>query len=329
MDVFCPRRIEDLEAVNFLQQLYHFKDSDELCIDFNNLTFSFPFATLLIAVGIRNLIKYRRSNGLITKARGHKKSTSAITYLKHFGFFKFIYFNEGKDPNQATGNHRYLPITILREKDILSGELKLQDSIDKESDRLSRIIFSGRKNEGRALMFSYCLREIVRNVFEHADTKSCYVMAQRWSDGIAEIAIADQGVGLSESLSWSHPVEDAQDAISLAIKPGITSDDSQENDDKWQNSGFGLFVTSQLGLKYGEFALGSDNAILFVSQDGESWNDVPLSGTVVKLRVNTEDADYFPNILSQIVKEGEAIAKTIKGAKKSASKMSMILDLTW
>ena len=154
-------------------------------------------------------------------------------------------------------------------------------------------------------------------------------MAQRWANGIAEIAIADQGIGLSESLSLSHSVKDSKDAIGLAIKPGISSDDSEETNDKWQNSGFGLYVTSQLGVKYGEFALGSDNNIMFLSEEYQVWSDVPLSGTIVKLRVDTEDAEYFPNILLNIVKEGEAIAKTLEGAKKSASKMSTISDVLW
>ena len=45
------------------------------------------------------------------------------------------------------------------------------------------------------LMVSYCLREVIRNVFEHAQTDTCTVMAQRYSDGAAEIAIIDNGMG--------------------------------------------------------------------------------------------------------------------------------------
>ncbi|MCK5091023.1 MAG: hypothetical protein KAR30_00730 [Gammaproteobacteria bacterium] len=329
MQIYCPSQLDDIEAVNFLQQLYHYKDDEELCTNYSQLRFSYPFATLLVAIGVRNLIRYRYNKKLNTSSRGHKKSTSGLTYLKHFGFFKFIGLNEGKKPNQAPGNGRYIPIKRLNENDFIFEGLRLQEGIDRECIRLAKIIYSGKANESRAHMLSYCLREIIRNVFEHAEINECFMMAQKWSNGFAEIAIADQGIGLSESLSNSHDVKDARDAINLAIQPGISSDDSEENDDAWQNTGFGLFVVSQLGSQLGIFALGSDNTILFSDKENTLWNTVPINGTAVKLRVNTNDAEYFPNILQRIVDDGERKAQEISGAKKRASKKSSMADIIW
>ena len=151
---------------------------------------------------------------------------------------------------------------------------------------------------------------------------NCFIVAQKWDDGFAEIAIADQGIGLTESLKESHKINSSEEAISLAIKPGISSDSSPENDDKWQNSGFGLYVVSELGSMMGEFALASDGKIMFASNGNTSWYDVPIHGTAVKLKINTNEADYWPNVQLQIVSQGENLAKDIPGSKKRASKMS-------
>lgn len=329
MEIFSPTQWVDVDAINFMQKLLHNKDEPELIINTSTLKFVYPFATLLIAMGIRDLVSYRTDCGLVTHARGHSGNDSAQTYLKHFGFFQFIGLDEGKHPNEAPGGARYLPILKLSEQRFREDNLRLQEGIERECQRLARIIYSDRRDEGRALMLGYCLRETVRNVFEHADVSECYLMAQRWKNGFAEIAIADEGIGILGSLRDSHNVVTPNDAVQLALKPGISSNLEPENNDKWQNSGFGLFILSELGLALGEFAIASNNHILFISKHSQLQHSVPIHGTAVKLRVNTTESDYFPNVLKSIVKRGEELAKTIPGARVVASKKSKMIDLTW
>ena len=322
MEIFLPRNFKDADIVKFLNELEQYKNEEKVCTNYSNVEFVKPFATLLLAIGLRNFIGYRRSKGYHTTSKGHKKSKSALSYLQHLGFFQYIGLNIGKKPNEAKGSSSYIPIMRLSADQFDIKGKRLQEAIDHESDRLSRIIYAGPGNEMRAIMLSYCLREIIRNVFEHAEIPECFVVAQNWSNGLAEIAIADRGIGLLESLRSAHDINSAEEAITIALKPGITSNTRPENDDEWQNSGFGLFVVSELGSMLGEFSIASNGKIMFSNHGDTQWFDVPIQGTAVKLKINTNEADYFPNVLQNIVGKGELAAKTIPGTRKTASKKS-------
>ena len=202
-----------------------------------------------------------------------------------------------------------------------TGE-QYQNQIDRRSDHLSQVILPDEDNSGAAIMLLYCFREIIRNSFEHAGVNKCFVMAQRWYDGDAEITIADRGMGIYDSLKQKHAVTSPENALKLALMPGITSGGDRATGSEWDNSGFGLYVTSEIGKRFGNFSILSSNKLLLNAGQNNPTKDVPLHGTIVKLKVNTNDGDYFPNILKQIIGEGEKIALNISGSIKTASKMS-------
>ena len=95
-------------------------------------------------------------------------------------------------------------------------------------------------------MLSYCFREVIRNVFEHANCGECSVMAQSWSNNIAEVAIIDRGVGIKKSLSSTYNIVTHVDALKLAVKPGISSGSVLSTGGKWGNEGYGLYILSLL-----------------------------------------------------------------------------------
>ena len=323
MDFLLPSRFDDehLVVVNQLQVL---NDIPELVLDFRPVNYVFPFATLAIAIAIRELLEKRRAIGLSTTALGTELNYGAISYLKFFGFFRAIGFPVGNAPNDAPGGSRYLPITIITLEELknASAGRPFQIEIDSQSDRLAKVIFSEDENIGAAMMLSYCLREIIRNSFEHAGVNRCYVMAQRWPNGDAEITIADRGIGIHESLRHQHNMASVDETISLALLPGVTSGAARATGSDWDNTGFGLYVTSELGRRYGDFTLLSSNRLLKRQDNIDTFSEIPISGTIVKLRINTRDGEYFPNILKNIVADGESIAMNINGAVGSASKMS-------
>lgn len=328
MKITLPNRFDD-QVFEFLAQLHSpgIDTEQELLIDFSELRYVYPFPTLVLAVALRRVIFARHKNKLTTTFSG-LGSQDAISYLKYFGFFKALNFNIGNSPNHDRGSSNYLPITIITRHELLTAakDLPIQVEIDRHSDRLASVLFPGKTNEGAAMMLSYCFREIIRNSFEHGEIDRCVVMAQRWYDGSAEIAIADRGIGILKSLQSAHTVETAQEAIDLCIKPGITSGLSRATGSEWDNSGFGLYVASELGRRYGEFSLLSSSCLYSQTNGLNTFNssEIKVDGTFVKLRINTSDGDYFPNILKAIVDEGEIIAKSIGGAVASASKMSKL-----
>ena len=168
-------------------------------------------------------------------------------------------------------------------------------------------------------MLGYCLRETVRNVFEHAETDSCALMAQKYANDDVEIAIADRGVGVLSSMRRAHKLSSAIDALRLAIRPGMSGTVEVEQSGPWDNSGFGLYVLSQLGRQHGSFAITSSGASLIIGFGEESAVIANTPGTVIKLRVSVSDAEYFPNRLQQIVDEGEREVAAGTGQHRSAS----------
>lgn len=317
MKILLPRIFDDSGALSFSKQLWSSVKEPDLVLDFSQVKYVFPFGMLLIAQAISLAKLFRQKKlDLNTSAIIPNDYGGATSYLKFFGFFKHIGFNVGNDVNEAPGGSRYLPITVINSHslDEAGSRAVMQDEVVATCDRLASIMFSLDSEASAVDMVSYCLREIMRNAFEHGNVKKCYTVAQRWYDGTVEIAIADRGRGIFDSLKECHNVESAVSAIQLSLRPGISRSahlGSEQN--KWSNSGFGLFVVSQLGARYGSFSIASSRAYVCPSDEIIEVGSIIPPGTVVKLKIKTNDSEYWPNILANIVAEGETIAK-IEGA---------------
>ncbi|HMV55263.1 MAG TPA: hypothetical protein PKC15_16160 [Rhodocyclaceae bacterium] len=324
MKIPVPTTFNDETAVQFVNQIHGLITTNEpLVFDFRNVTFVRPFPTMVVALALRHLIRFRSKNRQKTSVVGHDGTGAGITYLRHVGFFHFIGVDAGKTPGEAPGGATYQPIREIKRSSIVSvaGDRPIQEEIDRRSDQLSEIIYPYDLNPGPAMMISYSLREIMRSVFEHASTDKCFLMAQRWYPGTAEIVIADEGIGIHASLAKVLGGVNPVDSIRKCILPGITSGNVHSGSD-WDNSGFGLYVVTELARKYGSFSLISSNICYRQTNGHQSLDSIPLQSTVVKLQVDTLDADYFPNILADIVARGEELANEIPGTVKSASKAS-------
>lgn len=294
----------------------------ELVIDFTPVSFVEPFPTMMLAHGLRQLLAYRGRLRRKTTFRGLEVGSGPVGYLKHLGFFRFIGVPAGKHTDEAQFiGSRFLPLTTIKRGQVENKGRVMQASVDLQAERLATVIFPGREGQGPAMMLAYALREIIRNSFEHGKADHCMALAQRWNDGSAEIAIADYGIGIFNSLSPVMGYKTVPEALSAALLPGITSQ-SVKGTSEWANSGFGLYVVSELGKKFGAFAVVSSGHILYFQGADQRIETIPVIGTVVKLRVDTADAEYFPNILVNIVSEGERQLGAVAGAVKAASKMS-------
>jgi len=326
MNINCPQELNDINATRYVNNIYRARQESELVLNFSSLNFVSPSGALILALGIRDIVGDRSKSNLETQALGARKKSGAVSYLSHFGFFQFIGLDIGNKPNEVTGGRNFLPITTIDINEFDSNKIAIQEQITTRSYELARLIYPKSVDVSRVDMLAFCLREVIRNVFEHAGTEKCHVMAQKWASGYAEISIADEGVGIPMSLSKAHAFTNSKAALQLAIQPGITRNIEPITNDAWQNSGFGLYVMSEIGGNNGKFSLVSDK-IMLVKENGESiWLPTAVNGTVVNLRANTNDSEYFPNILQLIVSKGEDEAETIPGAIKAGSKGSKMVD---
>ena len=164
-----------------------------------------PFGMLFTAISIRQM----RDSYKDTDVKFNMDITpslNGIAYASHMGFFRTISekIKMGKMPGEAKGNNNYIPITKLDFSQMYDGEIAkgnyvvMGDVIEKEASKLAKIL--SREDKEMHILLTYLIREILRNIPEHANVKQAWVCGQYWEDETAEIAIVDEGIGIKESL---------------------------------------------------------------------------------------------------------------------------------
>ncbi|WP_447079540.1 ATP-binding protein [Vibrio alginolyticus] len=324
--IYFPRNLGRDTLDVFFRELETNLNEPEVCVDCSTLDFSYPSGMLVAGSKVRSWINHRRKAGLVTKKKGHDSCKNVHGYLRHLGFFQFIGMGEGNEVGQAHGSMTYLPITKIEKPTFDSQAQNVQewyDEIISQTRRFANLLSGTRDSSEENKLYHYALREIVRNVFEHSSADECYLCGQRWADGRVEVAVIDEGIGISSSLKRSFEIDSETAALRMAIKPGISSTTKLEDiDNIYGNSGFGLYVLEQLVSSFGWFMLGSGSSKL-VSQ-GTIINEQKLNfeGTYIGLRLNRAPSQ-FSGILRDIIHAGEQEA-SMYGIKAKASGMSKL-----
>lgn len=186
---------------------------------------------------------------------------------------------------------------------------------------LSNLILQSPNTENGNVV-SYSIRETIRNVFEHSRSNSCFIAGQKWHNGSVQIAIIDEGIGIYNSLSKEYNINDNRKALELCIQPGISGQKIKLESDL--NSGYGLYVLSKLGARYGWFMIGSGNNILRLSRNARI-KDTIYHGTFVGIHINNLNSLIFSfdKILEEIINTGELEAYE-KGRATCASASSKL-----
>lgn len=316
--LYYPNSCAIDDVLAFCADLDGSNNVDELTVDFSHMGRVEPFAMLFVARRLRTFeVENRRIKVSYTNYEPH-------SYVGHMGFFKSFGLNFGKNPGEANGNNTYLPLTILRTQSIRDEANKEwkseQDIIERKAAELASIL-SQEKDGNLVDVFTYSLREIVRNVVEHSESKQLAYCAQYWpAYHKVEIAILDAGIGLRESISKNPFVEvrNDSDAIQQVLMPAISSKNYKgaviDTNDPWHNSGFGLYMTNRLCRNGGEFFICSGKHGILLNDEGKRHLDLGLdySGTVVKMVLDTSKLDDLKIMLSRFQKDGFEIAAKLK-----------------
>lgn len=327
------------ESLNFAIPQYDFermRDST-LFIDFNNKSHVEPFSMLLTAHVIRNIKKECTKNNINFRVKNHE----CFSYAGNMGFFQSFGEDFGKKPNEAKGSSTYLPVTKINVQELqsLSNSRRelIQDTILRKSQHLASII--GQGNYELEVTLSYAIREIMRNVVEHSGSSNIYLAAQRWPKiGEVEISIFDEGIGIPSSIKHNPNlhINNSAEAIMYALKPGISGKAyyidgvlQNQNNSEWDNSGFGLYVVSELCKMGGEFTIISDDVAITYNSSLKRYIDHPtnINGTGIRLKLNLNSIPKLGSeVINSIITKGENLAQE-SGQKQmvSASKMTRII----
>ena len=225
--------------------------------DFSKMTNFDPLPMLLAGSIIR---RYRKKHPDVSfQIAGC--GTSGTGYAGTMGFFKYISpsIEFGKGPGEATGSSNYIPITTiaveeLREDAYSNGNyLSVGDLLEIKAGHLAKIVDRGNLELHKLL--TYLIREILRNTPEHAKSNKIWVCGQYWpSFELAEIAIMDEGIGIynsiTQNIAHKEYIRTNAAALRWSLKAGISESfrpsSKQKSNDEWANSGFGLYMVSQI-----------------------------------------------------------------------------------
>lgn len=325
--LFTPKIINESGAFEFIEGLA--AQEQQFVLDFSKTQFAYPLGSLIFAAEFRTFVETRR---IPFRTEGIDPLHPAHGYLAHMGFFKSLGIPIGKRPGQAEGASTYVPITVLalgdlektyKEKLAQNDDPPIGSVVEGESMRLSKLITQDlRPRINRPI--AYCFREVIRNVFEHAAVDRCAVYGQRWNNGFIEVAIVDRGRGIRESLEARYKPQNDLDALRKAITPGVSAA-AVTGDGEWANSGFGLYVLSELGKELGAFTLCSGQNSLMVSNGAitDTTHSASFSGTAVAIKIRQLNADKFKTLIDDIVNLGEASVRA-RGESIRASKSSRL-----
>jgi hypothetical protein len=309
--------------------LWRYGECRSVAIDFSSTGFFTPLALLFIPHQIRH---FHEQFPAVRISAIHYQH---LGYPAHMGFFDCFGGVKG-NPQQAPGGANYLPITVLNVSEFFreNGASNIRDAIDSESKKMAGVLT--RTTDGFAFdVVQYSLREIIRNVFEHSGSKICMYCAQYWpTNNRVQIAIVDEGSGIFPSLTFNPRFKQLTErqSVHYALLPGVSGNfrDLQhtENDSIWRNSGYGLYMTSRLSRKTGEFVILSSNHIIRLFKQRKMV--FPISnfrGTMIIMNFVAERGADLTADLKEYAEEGKRIARDIQGAKViEASAASQLLS---
>lgn len=264
---------------------------------------------------------------------------SGLRYASNMGFFQMISskLGLGKAPGEAHGNSHCIPLTILDFEKLHADGLpyyfddEVEGRIEEEAEKLATVLVDNDKDLN--YLFTYLIREILRNIPEHSDCTKAIICGQAWpAMHQAEIAIIDEGKGIFESLSanpyYHDRIYNNSDALDWATIPGISAaynpnKKRRKSSSNWANSGFGLYMVKEICKEMdGSFLIASGEDYLREDSKGSKSGKTNITGTAIKITVDTNKILNSKELINTIVQRGQEEAKAMNEGFHRASKPS-------
>lgn len=313
-----PNSLDLSSALKLSIDLANLDEADEFVFDFAKTRTVEPFPMLMVSSEIRRLMsRFPESKTLCSNFKH-------MTYAGHMGFFRAFGLDFGKFPGEANGSARYLPMTLFRCENLIREAAKkgieVGDEVEGESKHLAAMLCGS--DTGPVFdTLAYSVRELMRNVVEHSNSKLFGICAQYWpSRNKVEVAILDRGIGLRESLRNNPHLDVINDksAINYALMPAVSGKAFKGARTKqkgpWANSGFGLYMTSRICRNGGTFfvASGETGMLLTTKSEGKRYFDCRFGGTAIRMVVRTDQVADLRDALEIYRNEGYLIQKRYK-----------------
>lgn len=327
-----PERLTPVDAINCAKYIVESPADKEFIYDFSYMQHCHPFGLLLLGHAIRrNKSHYKKSRHTpIGTDLGQGNAFAA-----DLGFFQYAGWDIGRKTHIEDYGARHIPIKMISISDLQKRRKStcvLGELVDEYAGELAVTLTQDSMSEATKTL-QYCLREMIRNTFEHGKTDAVWVCGQFWpSRSEAEIAIIDEGCGVLASLRTNrrYKIDSDIDANKLALQPGATRmlGIAQDPNDDWQNSGYGLFMASALCGLGGYFILGSGKDATLINTSVQLNYNASIKGTAICMNIRTDSIASLNQELKRLVQVGSMAAKENSNLRVlTASKVSSIASL--
>ena len=326
MVIKSPSELNIANSINFCNELDILQEADEYIFDWGNMNFVEPFGMLLIGAKRRQMMmKFKNSKFFDDNFKNN-------TYAANMGFFRSIFQGYGKNPGELNGNLNYIPLNFINIDDVYkrssSNHEHVVDTIEQEALTIARVLC--KVDHGIVDVLTFSIREIMRNIIEHSNSNLIWYAGQAWNyKDRVEITIMDEGIGIRKSLEKNKRlnIKSDEDALVLALEPGISSKIfNKRSKDPYQNSGYGLYMTSSICKEGGDFVIGSCNKVCGTNGYKTSFRDLYFQGTIIRMRLIVSKIPDLKKLTPKLIREGKEIAKNNSNQSiLTASKISRLL----
>jgi hypothetical protein len=312
--VRIPSTLDLSSALRLSTDLTQIKNASSIRADFKGVGLVEPFAMLMVSSELQR-----------TAVRNHVSkfecaNHESMSYASRMGFFEALGSLSTHRPGKKDGGSRHLPVNIfncdsLREE-ASSGYTEVGSIVEGRSKHLAKLL-CGADSGDLFETLSYSLREIMRNVVEHSESKQLGICAQYWpTKNKVEVAVLDRGVGLRKTL-LKNPhldVNNDRSALNYALMPAVSGrayKGARKQHGPWANSGFGLYMTSRICRNGGNFfiASGDHGMLLTNAKKGKSYLPCSYEGTAVRLVIRTDQITSLSDSLRRYRDEGFILQK--------------------
>jgi|APLak6261660806_1056025.scaffolds.fasta_scaffold00489_6 hypothetical protein len=321
-----PSHLDLQETLNVVSQLVSLPEASRYRLDFSRLKFLEPFGMLHFSSQLR---RFRQAH---PNSRFNAEHYDHLGYAAHMGFFQAFGLNHGKEPGEASGSQQYVPITRLDLNELRQEAIEQYEDVRESLERISMKLAGVLVRDDAGPLhdtITYSLREIFRNVIEHSKANSIWYAAQYWPEkGWVELSILDEGIGIAATLGRNPhlKITSEADALQLALLPGVSGvafkGGPKQRKDPWANSGYGLFMTSQLCLRGGTFVIISGSGGLLLQNQEQSKLDCTFKGTAIRLQFHVPEIQELSGALEGLRQRGTEIVGTMQQVANISASMS-------
>lgn len=316
-EIYLPKDLTEFSSMDFVRRLE--KISYERYKSIKIIVSNFakengriePFGALVVINALENLFSICESKGLKWTIEYTKDKYIRNTYAKTMRFYSSLGIPIGQSPDkdyEGSSQKNFIPIMKCSVQAIKSAHYEFT-TIKQIASKIA--IVASRGNQILFNYIEYCIIEILRNVVDHSESKHFWYAAQTWTSDFGgktvEIAMMDQGIGIHESLKEELDEKDIGNALRFAMIPGCSSKPTTHYIEEADNSGFGLFMISEICKDTGNIVLASNNDYIKLSADEEVQSKTYLSGTIIRLRFNLDKLTEYQTQLSELVDKGMEI----------------------